>query len=36
MAGTIIPMLFYKITEKKQQKMVAEIAERNKAKEEVK
>ena len=32
MAATIIPMLFYKITEKKQQEMVAEIAERNKSK----
>ena len=28
MVGTIIPMLFYKITEKKQQEMVAEIAAR--------
>lgn len=28
MVGTIIPMLFYTITEKKQQQMVAEIAER--------
>ncbi len=33
MAGTIIPMLFYNITEKKQQQMVREIAERNKSKE---
>lgn len=29
MAATIIPMLFYNITEKKQQQMVAEIAERS-------
>ena len=36
MAATIIPMLFYNITEKKQQQMVAEIAERNGAKESVK
>lgn len=32
MAATIIPMLFYNITEKKQQQMVAEIAARNKSK----
>ena len=30
MVGTVIPMLFYKITEKRQQEMVAEIAERKK------
>ena len=32
MAATIIPMLFYNITEKKQQQMVAEIAERSNSK----
>lgn len=32
MVGTIIPMLFYTITEKKQQQMVAEIAERKSGK----
>ncbi len=32
MVGTIIPMLFYNITEKKQQQMVEEIAERKKNK----
>ncbi|MCR4593784.1 MAG: glycoside-pentoside-hexuronide (GPH):cation symporter [Clostridiales bacterium] len=31
MVGTVIPMFFYKITEKRQQEMVAEIAERKKA-----
>lgn len=36
MAATIVPMLFYNITEKRQQQMVAEIAERNHAKESVK
>lgn len=34
MVGTIIPMLFYNITEKKQQEMVAEIAARKLAKGE--